>query len=175
MIFLFINTSIWMINYYPEKVKNSCKFAYSVRFTLYKSYFSISYFFSALRYHGSVLRERKCVIMIQPVMPYSCRTGRNFKGTDSKDVNCKGGKIPKASIPLNRAFEKKLAVLNAGGISAAAGVVTTVIARSYTATWKNAGLLGLGAGFVTMMFICPILLYKSGFNLHKKPQQNQIA
>lgn len=94
--------------------------------------------------------------MIQPVTPYSPGT------------NCKG----KPMYSLNRAFEKKLAVLNAGGISAAAGVVTTVVARSYTATWKNAGLFGLGAGFVTMMFICPKLLYKSGFNLLHKSKNN---
>lgn len=126
--------------------------------------------------------------MIHPVTSYSpgvgifstkqnisaehTNVGTAFRSTETKDVNCKGGKFPKASIPLNRAFEKKLAVLNAGGISAAAGVLTTVIARSYTATWKNAGLFGVGAGLVTMMFICPRLLYKSGFNLLKKPQQN---
>lgn len=112
---------------------------------------------------------------ISPFIPQSCRqagNGRytNFKGAESTDVNCKGGKLPKVTA-LNKAFEKKLAVLNAGGISAAAGVLTTVIARSYTATWKNAGLFGVGAGFVTMMFLCPRFLYKSGFNLLKKNSQ----
>lgn len=96
----------------------------------------------------------------------------NFENTDTKDVNCKGGKLPKPAVPLNRAFERKLAVANAGGISTVAAVATTVIARSYTATWKNAGLFGLGAGLVTMMFICPKLLYQAGFNLSKKPQNN---
>jgi len=111
---------------------------------------------------------------ISPFIPQGrqARNGQctNFKGTDSTDVNCKGSKLPKV-IAMNRAFEKKLAVLNAGGISAAAGVLTTVIARSYTATWKNAGLFGVGAGLVTMMFLCPRFLYKSGFNLLKKPSQ----
>lgn len=124
------------------------------------------------------LRERKCVLMIQGVNGFISKSGLRprtiFRGNDSGEVNCKGGKIPKTPVGLNRAFEKKLAVLNAGGISAAAGVVTTVIARSYTATWKNAGLFGLGAGFITMMFICPKLLYKSGFNI-LKPSQSKVA
>lgn len=92
--------------------------------------------------------------MIQPVSPYS--PGANCKGISLKPVS-QGA----------RAFEKKLAVVNAGGMSAAAAVLTTVIARSYTATWKNAGLFGVGAGLITMMFLCPRNLYKAGIYTFK--------
>lgn len=76
--------------------------------------------------------------------------------------------------PVNRKLEKRLAILNAGGISAVAGALTTAIARSYTASWKNAGMFGIGAGFVTMMFICPRFMYKSGINSYKKEKELDV-
>ncbi len=93
-----------------------------------------------------------CVIMIQPVNALAPKVF--FKGRNNDSVNFDEAKRT----------ERNLALANAGGISAAAGALTTVIARSYTATWKNAGLFGVGAGLITMMFICPKLLYKAGFN-----------
>ena len=76
--------------------------------------------------------------------------------------------------PVNRKMEQRLAVLNAGGISVASGALTTAIARSYTASWKNAGMFGLGAALITMMFICPRLLYKSGINSYKKEKELDV-
>ena len=90
--------------------------------------------------------------MIQPVNALAPKVF--FKGRNNDSVNFDEAKRT----------ERNLALANAGGISAAAGALTTVIARSYTATWKNAGLFGVGAGLITMMFICPKLLYKAGFN-----------
>ena len=76
--------------------------------------------------------------------------------------------------PVNRKVEKRLAILNAGGLSAVAGALTTVIARTYTASWKNATSFGVGAGLVTMMFICPRFLYKSGINSYKKEKELDV-
>lgn len=99
--------------------------------------------------------------MIQPVNALAPKV--LFKGRKSELDN-----------PVNRKLEKRLAILNAGGISAVAGALTTVIARSYTASWKNAGMFGIGAGFVTMMFICPRLMYKSGINSYKKEKELDV-
>ena len=93
--------------------------------------------------------------MIQPVSALTPKA--SFRGSKNSSAN-----------PVNRRTEKRLAILNAGGISAVAGALTTVIARSYTASWKHASFWGVGAGLVTMMFICPRLLYKSGINSYKK-------
>ena len=98
--------------------------------------------------------------MIQPVNALTPKVF--FKGRKNELDN-----------PVNRKLEKRLAILNAGGISAVAGALTTAIARSYTASWKNAGMFGIGAGFVTMMFICPRFMYKSGINSYKKEKEVQ--
>ena len=63
--------------------------------------------------------------MIQPVNALAPKVF--FKGRKNELDN-----------PVNRKLEKRLAILNAGGISAVAGALTTAIARSYTASWKNA-------------------------------------
>lgn len=94
-----------------------------------------------------------CVIMIQPVNALAPKVF--FKGRNDY-VN--------SAVSESKRTEKNLAIANAGGISTVAGALTAVIARSYTATWKNAALFGLGGGLITMMFICPKLLYKAGFN-----------
>ena len=99
--------------------------------------------------------------MIQPVNALAPKVF--FKGRNDDYGN-----------PVNRKMERKLAILNSGGISAAAGALTTVIARSYTATWKNAGLFGIGAALITMMFICPRFLYKSGINSYTKEKEMDV-
>ena len=99
--------------------------------------------------------------MIQPVSALTPKA--SFRGSKNSSVN-----------PVNRRTEKRLAILNAGGISAVAGALTTVIARSYTASWKHASFWGVGAGLVTMMFICPRLLYKSGINSYKKERELDV-
>ena len=92
--------------------------------------------------------------MIQPVNALAPKVF--FKGRKNELDN-----------PVNRKLEKRLAILNAGGI-------TTAIARSYTASWKNAGMFGVGAALVTMMFICPRFMYKSGINSYKKEKELDV-
>jgi len=101
------------------------------------------------------------VIMIQPVNALTPK------------VLCKGRNNEHGN-PVDRKLEKCLAILNAGGISAVTGTLTTAIARSYTASWKNAGLFGLGAAFITMMFVCPRFMYKSGINSYKQEKELDV-
>ena len=99
--------------------------------------------------------------MIQPVNALAPKA--SFKGAYSEVKN-----------PVNRRTEKRLAILNAGGISVAMGAVTTAIARSYTSSWKHAGWFGLGAAAVTMMFVCPRFMYKSGINSYAKEKEMDV-
>ena len=84
------------------------------------------------------------------------------------------GQLNGSENPVNRNTERRLAVMNAGGISAVTGAVTTAIARSYTSTWKHAALFGLGAAAVTMMFVCPRFLYKSGITSFAKEKEMDV-
>ena len=81
--------------------------------------------------------------MIQPVNALTPKV--SFKGQYSEFKN-----------PVNKRTEKRLAILNAGGVSVAMGAVTTAIARSYTSSWKHASWFGLGAAAVTMLFVSEI-------------------
>lgn len=94
--------------------------------------------------------------MIQPVNALAPKVF--FKGRNNDYLN--------SAVSESKRTEKNLAIANAAGISSVAGALTAVIARSYTATWKNAGLFGLGGGLITMMFICPKLLYKAGISTY---------
>ena len=76
--------------------------------------------------------------------------------------------------PVNRKMERRLAILNAGGISAVAGALTTVIARSYTSNWKHAGFFGTAAGIATMLFVCPRFLYRSGIKSYAKEKEMDV-
>jgi hypothetical protein len=76
--------------------------------------------------------------------------------------------------PVNRKMERKLALMNAGGLSVVAGALTTVIARSYTSSWRHAGSFGLLATGVAMMFLGPRFLYKSGINSYAKEQEMDV-
>ena len=84
------------------------------------------------------------------------------------------GEYSEFKNPVNRKTEKHLAILNAGGVSAAIGAVTTAVARSYTSTWKHASYFGIGAAFVTMMFVCPRFMYKSGINSYAKEKEMDV-
>lgn len=96
--------------------------------------------------------------MIQPVNALAPKV--YFKGQSNDFLKSEGKRT-----------ERNLAIVNATGISTVAGALTSVIARSYTATWKNAALFGLGGGLITMMFICPKLLYKSGIYTSKTEKE----
>lgn len=97
--------------------------------------------------------------MIQPVNALTPKVF--FKGYSSSSM-----------VSASRLTEKRLAIASAGGVSAAAAAVTTLVARSYTAFWKRAASFGLGAGLITMMFMCPGFLYKAGFNCTNNSNSN---
>lgn len=99
--------------------------------------------------------------MIQPVNALSPKV--SYRGSGFENGN-----------PINRKMERKLAILNAGGISIITGALTTAIARSYTASWKSAGIFGIGASAITMLFICPRLLYKSGVKSYTKEKEMDV-
>ena len=99
--------------------------------------------------------------MIQPVNALSPKV--SYRGRRSENEN-----------PINRRMERRLAILNAGGISVITGALTTAIARSYTASWKSAGLFGVGASVITMLFICPRFLYKSGVRAYARQREMDV-
>ncbi len=76
--------------------------------------------------------------------------------------------------PVNRKFESRLALLNAGSVSVITGAVTTAIARSYTSSWKHAGWFGLSAGLITMLFAAPRFLYKAGIKAYTKEKEMDV-
>ncbi len=106
-----------------------------------------------------VLRERKCVRMIQPVSAFSPRAG--FRGNNET--------YGKKQTISNR----NIALINAGGVAVAAGGLGTALARSQTSSWGHAGVLGLCAAFLTMFFMTPQLIDKTG--LHKISNNSDIA
>ena len=95
-------------------------------------------------------KVRKCVIMIQPVSALSPKVFR--------------GSVSNQKSPLSKDVEKRIAIINSVGMSAAMGALATLAARSYTATWKGAGACGIGATMLSMMFVLPRFLYKAGIN-----------
>ena len=64
--------------------------------------------------------------------------------------------------------KRDIALINAAGISTVLGGVTTVAARSYTNGWKHAGIFGAGAAAISMLFLGPKFLYKSGIGTYSK-------
>ena len=83
--------------------------------------------------------------MIQPI---GALTPKVFRGSvDSESV---------------QRTKRRIALLNAGGVSAMAGAVTTVLTRNVTSSWAHAGALGFLAGGATMMILAPNFLYKKG-------------
>ena len=105
--------------------------------------------------------KKVCVIMIRPVNALAPKVF--FKGQFSDYEN-----------PVSRKAERRLALLNAGGISAVLGAVTTAITRSYTSSWKSASLFGIGAGIISMLFLAPKFLYKSGIDAYAKQKEMDV-
>lgn len=99
--------------------------------------------------------------MIQPVNAFTPKV--LFRGETAND--------PKESV--KRETRKRLALANAAGISIVLGAATTAIARSNTSSWRHAGYFGVGAGLVSMMFLAPGFLYKSGINT-TKPKDSDV-
>jgi len=93
--------------------------------------------------------------MIQPVNALTPKV--MFRGNSAID----------SKESIKKETRKNLAIMNAGGISLVLGAATTAIARSNTSSWKHAGYFGIGASLVSMMFLVPGFLYKSGINTTK--------
>ena len=109
----------------------------------------------------SRIKKKVCVIMIQPVNALTPKV--LFKGELGNYEN-----------PVNLRVEKNIALINAGGISTAIGAAMMAVSRSYTSGWKQAGLIGLGAAALSMMFIAPRFLYKAGINSYAKQQEMDV-
>ena len=69
---------------------------------------------------------------------------------------------------------KKIALINAGGVSLTLGAVATAIARSSTSSWRHAGIYGALIAAVSMMFVGPAFLYKSGINTTKNNEADKL-
>ena len=95
------------------------------------------------------------------IKPISALTPKVFKGQSSGFGN----------VSYENPTKKRIALVNAGGISAVAGAATTIFSRSYTSSWRHAGLIGAGAAAITMMFLAPRFLYKAGFNTNTKAKE----
>ena len=94
--------------------------------------------------------------MIQPVNAFSPRAG--FRGSN--------GAYSKTSKGLTS--KSKIALLNAGGVAALVGGLTTAIGRAHTTNWAHAIVLGFFGAFLSMFFMTPQILEKGGFGLASK-------
>ena len=84
-----------------------------------------------------------------------------FRGDESKEA-------------IKTQTKKRVALLNAAGISVILGAATTAIARSNTSSWKHASYFGIGASLISMMFLAPGFLYKAGVGVTKKKQAEDV-
>lgn len=65
----------------------------------------------------------------------------------------------------NNVDNSKVALINAGGVSALIGGITTLLARRYTPNWTNALIMGLGGSCLTMFFMAPQILAASNYRM----------
>ena len=98
--------------------------------------------------------------MIQPINAFTPRAG--FRGSNGTYGTRKSG-----------SSNSKVAVVNAAGIAAVAGGLTTLVARTYTNSFAHAGVLGVFGAFLTMFFMTPHLVEKIG--LGKIPKKAPIG
>ena len=101
--------------------------------------------------------------MIQPVNAFSPKV--LFRGETVND----------SKESIKKETRKRLALANAAGISIVLGAATTAIARSNTSSWRHAGYFGIGAALISMMFLGPGFLYKSGINTTKSVDKDVFA
>ena len=101
--------------------------------------------------------------MIQPVNAFTPK------------VLFRGEVVDPSKESVKKETRKRLALANAAGISVVLGAATTAIARSNTSSWKHAGYFGIGAALVSMMFLGPGFLYKSGINTTKSAEKDVFA
>ena len=87
------------------------------------------------------------------ILPINALSPKVFRGKESEKY-------------AGMCTKRNIALFNAAGISTVLGGVTTVAARSYTNGWKHAGIFGAGAAAISMLFLGPRFLYKSGINTY---------
>ena len=69
----------------------------------------------------------------------------------------------------------KIALLNAGLIATTAGGVTTLVSKAYTRSWASAIALGFCGGFLSMFFMTPQIIEKTGLpKLSKNPETDVL-
>ena len=100
--------------------------------------------------------------MIQPINALTPRAG--FRGSNGTKMS-----------PMYGKTSSKIALINAGGVAAAAGGIATAIARGYTSSWGQAGVLGIFGACLTMFFMTPHLIEKIGLNKIRKAPETEIA
>ena len=97
------------------------------------------------------VRRRKCVRMIQPINSLTPQVGQ--RGSSRPYImNAKG------------ITEPGIALINAGGLSMAAGGATAAVSRIYTKSWAQALMLGVCGTFLTLFFMAPRFIEKLGVN-----------
>ena len=87
--------------------------------------------------------------MIQPVNVFSPQA--EFRGSS--------GAYLKQAKGLSS--NSKIALLNAGGVSAAVGGLTMAVSRAHTTNWAHALVLGLFGSFLSMFFMTPQIIEKA--------------
>ena len=107
------------------------------------------------------IKRRKCVRMIQPVNALTPRAvfrgNGTYEGTSAK-------KHPNTT-----------ALINASGLAALAGGITTIVARSHTSNWLHASVVGLCGAFLALFFMTPQLIEKTNTsNLVKKNETSSL-
>ena len=100
--------------------------------------------------------------MIQPINALTPRVV--FRGPNEKN-----GKKSKGLS------DSQVALVNAGGVAALAGGVTTLVSRAYTNSFAHAGVLGAFGALLTMFFMTPHLIDKIGFSKLGKKAQSELV
>ena len=100
--------------------------------------------------------------MIQPINALTPRVV--FRGPEVQNA--------KKSNGLN---DSQVALVNAGGVAALAGGVTTLVARAYTNSFAHAGVLGTFGALLTMFFMTPHLIDKMGLSKGSKRVQAELV
>ena len=99
--------------------------------------------------------------MIQPVSAYNPQAV--FRGSNGTYGKTKNGMTT-----------TNIALLNAGGVAAAAGGLTAAISRGYTSNWTQAAVLGLCVSFLSMFFMTPQIIERTGFKKTAKNPETEL-
>ena len=75
----------------------------------------------------------------------------------------------------NGQTNSKIALLNASLIASTAGGVTTLVSKAYVRSWRSAIALGFCGGFLSMFFMTPQIIEKTGLpKLAKNPETDVL-